>query len=117
MLLLAETEYTQLCLAFLSNPWFHPQKEKIQDLLAGGSETTATTLQWAMTELMRNPDVMARAQDEVRAAFMGGEEGYRRGSRRTELLAMHHQGDLAAAHSWAVTGAKGVPGAMQNTRL
>jgi cytochrome P450 len=74
MLLLAETEYTQLCLAFLSNPWFHPQKEKIQDLLAGGSETTATTLQWAMTELMRNPDVMARAQDEVRAAFMGGKK-------------------------------------------
>lgn len=46
-------------------------KAVLFDLLAGGSETTTTTLQWAMTELMRNPDVMARAQDEVRAAFMG----------------------------------------------
>lgn len=28
-------------------------------------------LQWAMAELLRNPDAMHRAQSEVRAAFMG----------------------------------------------
>lgn len=45
-------------------------KAVLFDLLAGGTETTSTTLQWAMAELMRNPSMMSRAQDEVRAAFM-----------------------------------------------
>uniref|UniRef100_A0A0E0QWV3 Cytochrome P450 n=1 Tax=Oryza rufipogon TaxID=4529 RepID=A0A0E0QWV3_ORYRU len=39
------------------------------DILAGGSETVTTVLQWAMTELMRNPTVMSKAQDEVREVF------------------------------------------------
>ncbi|XBJ13693.1 hypothetical protein VPH35_005823 [Triticum aestivum] len=47
------------------------QEDIIEDLLAGGTETTSTTLQWAMAELMRNPSIMSRAQDEVRGAFMG----------------------------------------------
>ena len=51
-----------------------PTEERIQDLLAGGTETSSTTLLWAMAELMRNPSVMSRAQDEVRAAFMGQKE-------------------------------------------
>ncbi|KAM0834181.1 hypothetical protein ACQ4PT_063784 [Festuca glaucescens] len=46
-------------------------KAVIFDLFAAGSETPATTLQWAMAELMQNPSVMSRAQDEVRRAFMG----------------------------------------------
>ncbi|KAK1619105.1 hypothetical protein QYE76_024622 [Lolium multiflorum] len=46
-------------------------KAVIFDLFAGGSEAPATTLQWAMAELMRNPSLMSRAQDEVRRAFMG----------------------------------------------
>ncbi|KAM3399570.1 hypothetical protein ACQJBY_004772 [Aegilops geniculata] len=46
-------------------------KAVVFDLLAGGTETTSTTLQWAMAELMRNPSIMTRAQDEVRGAFMG----------------------------------------------
>jgi cytochrome P450 len=41
----------------------------IFDILAGGSETVTTVLQWAMTELMRNPTVMSKAQDEVREVF------------------------------------------------
>ncbi|CAM0879786.1 unnamed protein product [Alopecurus aequalis] len=45
-------------------------KTVIFDLFAGASETSQTTLQWAMAELMQNPSVMSRAQAEVRGAFM-----------------------------------------------
>ncbi|RLM80338.1 ent-cassadiene C2-hydroxylase-like [Panicum miliaceum] len=41
------------------------------DMLAAGSDTSSTTLNWAMTELIRNPAAMARAQAEVREAFKG----------------------------------------------
>nr|CAB3470456.1 unnamed protein product [Digitaria exilis] len=33
------------------------------------NDTSATTLEWAMAELMRNPTVMSKLQDEVRGAF------------------------------------------------
>ncbi|RLM79496.1 ent-cassadiene C2-hydroxylase-like [Panicum miliaceum] len=41
------------------------------DMLAAGSDTSSTTLNWAMTELIRSPAAMARAQAEVREAFKG----------------------------------------------
>ncbi|KAM0920659.1 hypothetical protein ACQ4PT_007370 [Festuca glaucescens] len=43
----------------------------ITDLFGAGIETTTTTLQWAMAEMMRNPNVLRRAQAEVRAALAG----------------------------------------------
>ncbi|KAL6868255.1 hypothetical protein ACP4OV_015100 [Aristida adscensionis] len=41
----------------------------IQDIFAAGSETSATTLEWAMAELVGNPAAMRRATAEVRRAF------------------------------------------------
>ncbi|XP_006645365.2 desmethyl-deoxy-podophyllotoxin synthase-like [Oryza brachyantha] len=41
------------------------------DLFAAGSETTSTTVIWAMSELMRNPHVMERAQSEIRRVLDG----------------------------------------------
>ncbi|KAI3453580.1 hypothetical protein Pfo_010243 [Paulownia fortunei] len=35
------------------------------DIVTGGTETTATTLEWAVAELMNNPEVMAKAQKEL----------------------------------------------------
>ncbi|KAK4725026.1 hypothetical protein R3W88_027805 [Solanum pinnatisectum] len=43
------------------------------DLFAAGTETSTTTTIWTMTEMMRKPSVLARAQVEVREAFKGKE--------------------------------------------
>ena len=45
-------------------------------MFVASSETTATALQWTMSELMRNPRVMRKAQDEVRRALaVAGQDG------------------------------------------
>ncbi|XP_062079327.1 cytochrome P450 71D11-like [Humulus lupulus] len=41
----------------------------ILDIFTAGSESTALTLDWAMAEMMRNPRVMNKAQNEVREVF------------------------------------------------
>ncbi|CAD6269657.1 unnamed protein product [Miscanthus lutarioriparius] len=46
-------------------------EEVIFDLIAGGIETAASTLQWVMAELMRNPAAMSKAQPEVRGVYTG----------------------------------------------
>ncbi|EPS69225.1 hypothetical protein M569_05542, partial [Genlisea aurea] len=43
------------------------------DILAGGTDTSATTIVWAMTTLMQNPEIMSRLGREVRDAVgIGG---------------------------------------------
>nr|ASW21048.1 cytochrome P450 CYP71D1 [Scutellaria baicalensis] len=44
-------------------------KTVILDVLAAGSETSSTTVDWAMAEMLKNPGIMKRAQDEVRHLF------------------------------------------------
>ena len=34
-------------------------------MFSGGLETTSTTLEWAMSELLRHPNVMKRLQEEI----------------------------------------------------
>ncbi|KAH6760685.1 hypothetical protein C2S51_017634 [Perilla frutescens var. frutescens] len=46
-------------------------KSVIFDMFAAGTESSSTTVDWAMAELMKNPRVMAKAQDEIRQAFSG----------------------------------------------
>uniref|UniRef100_A0A0D9ZA57 Cytochrome P450 n=1 Tax=Oryza glumipatula TaxID=40148 RepID=A0A0D9ZA57_9ORYZ len=43
----------------------------VLDMFAAGSETSSTTLEWALTELVRNPHIMEKAQSEVREIFRG----------------------------------------------
>ncbi|KAM2537267.1 hypothetical protein TB2_022853 [Malus domestica] len=45
-------------------------KDIILDIFAAASETSATTLEWAMSELMKNPRIMKRAQAEVRQSVV-----------------------------------------------
>ncbi|GJN36801.1 hypothetical protein PR202_gb25697 [Eleusine coracana subsp. coracana] len=44
-------------------------KAIIADMFTAGTETTSSVAEWVMTELMKNPNVMAKAQDEVRRVF------------------------------------------------
>lgn len=44
-------------------------KAVILDIFTGGTETTSSVAEWLMAELMRNPDAMQKAQEEVRQAF------------------------------------------------
>ncbi|XP_066345933.1 desmethyl-deoxy-podophyllotoxin synthase-like [Miscanthus floridulus] len=46
-------------------------KSLVIDLFSGGSDTSAATLGWAMSELMRNPGAMEKAQAEVRSRLQG----------------------------------------------
>ncbi|KAH6827618.1 hypothetical protein C2S53_015303 [Perilla frutescens var. hirtella] len=77
-------------------------KAVLMDMLGGGSETSATMMNWAMAEMMKNPAILKKAQDEVRLVFDG--KGYVEESRIDELkylksvvketLRMHPPGTL-----------------------
>ncbi|XWS47868.1 hypothetical protein CRYUN_Cryun13aG0022500 [Craigia yunnanensis] len=46
-------------------------KALIMDIFSGGTDTTFTVLEWAMTELLRYPRVMKKLQNEVRKIGSG----------------------------------------------
>ncbi|KAL2492451.1 Cytochrome [Abeliophyllum distichum] len=41
------------------------------DVFSSGTDTTSTTLEWAMTELLRHPMIMEKLQNEVRCIHNG----------------------------------------------
>ncbi|GMN62290.1 hypothetical protein TIFTF001_031380 [Ficus carica] len=44
-------------------------KAVIWDIFSAGSETSATAVDWAMTEMIKNPRVMKKVQNEIREVF------------------------------------------------
>ncbi|CAL0317438.1 unnamed protein product [Lupinus luteus] len=49
-------------------------KAVILDMFVAGSETTSAVIDWTMSEILKNPRVMMKAQEEVRKVF--GSKGY-----------------------------------------
>ncbi|KAL6652519.1 hypothetical protein ACP70R_011444 [Stipagrostis hirtigluma subsp. patula] len=45
----------------------------LTDIFIAGTDTSAATVEWTMTELVRHPDVLAKAQQEVRGVVAGGD--------------------------------------------
>ncbi|CAH8324392.1 unnamed protein product [Eruca vesicaria subsp. sativa] len=48
-------------------------KHLLFDMFVAGTDTNASTMEWVMTELLRNPEKMVRAQSEIRQVI--GEDG------------------------------------------
>ncbi|CBI39057.3 unnamed protein product, partial [Vitis vinifera] len=46
-------------------------KAVILDIFGGGGDTVSTAVEWTMAEMMKNPEVMKKAQAEVRRVFDG----------------------------------------------
>ncbi|MED6207477.1 hypothetical protein PIB30_036152 [Stylosanthes scabra] len=44
-------------------------KALLRDMLLAGSETSSSTMEWAFSEMMKNPRVLKKAQAEVRQVF------------------------------------------------
>lgn len=44
-------------------------KAVLNDMFSAGSETSAATIEWAFSEMLKNPSMMKKAQEEVKQAF------------------------------------------------
>lgn len=62
----------------------------MQNVFVAGTDTSAATVVWAMTLLMKNPMAMKKAQEEVRKLV--GKKGF-----------VEEADELAVRHSWCRT--------------
>ena len=48
-----------------SNLTTHPLEWHVQDLIAGGTESSAVTVEWSISELLKKPEVIVKATEEL----------------------------------------------------
>ncbi|MBN8086368.1 cytochrome P450, partial [Vibrio vulnificus] len=56
---------------------------EVQDMFMAGCETSSATIEWVVSEMLKNPRVMKKAQEEVRQVF--GKQGFVDESNLSEL--------------------------------
>ncbi|KAJ6990704.1 cytochrome P450 71D9-like [Populus alba x Populus x berolinensis] len=61
-------------------------KAIIMEMFGAGSETTSTLLEWSMSEMLKNPRVMKKAQEEVRQVFSDSENVDETGLKNLKFL-------------------------------
>eukprot|EP01018_Ginkgo_biloba_P006296 Gb_11310 [translate_table: standard] len=65
----SKLDFVDVLLEMSETPQMEIRRENIKamiyDMLVAGMDTSATTLEWAMSELLRNPHVMKRVQEEL----------------------------------------------------
>ncbi|KAI3469936.1 hypothetical protein Pfo_026599 [Paulownia fortunei] len=49
-------------------------KHLFLDLIVGGSDTAANTIEWTMTELLLNPEILSKAKHELRTVIGGNKQ-------------------------------------------
>ncbi|KAG4930262.1 hypothetical protein AAZX31_17G121300 [Glycine max] len=60
-------------------------KALVTDMFVGGTDTTAAVLEWAMSELLRNPNIMKKVQEEVRTVV-----GHKSKVEENDISQMHY---------------------------
>ncbi|OAY52256.1 premnaspirodiene oxygenase [Manihot esculenta] len=63
-------------------------KAVIWDLFAAGTDTSSTTTEWALAEMIRNPRILKKAQEEIRQSVQGKETICEEDIQRLQYLKM-----------------------------
>ncbi|KAI3966759.1 hypothetical protein MKW92_025067 [Papaver armeniacum] len=89
-----EKDYWDLLMDFEGNGKDEPRKLSdthitwfITELLIGGTETLITSVEWVMTEIVRNPEVMRKAKDEITQVV-----GYNRSIEESDIESLPYLG-------------------------
>ncbi|KAI8019610.1 Trimethyltridecatetraene synthase [Camellia lanceoleosa] len=77
-------------------------KAFILDLIAGGTDTSAITLEWAMSELLKKPDLINKATKEL-VRVIGRKMGRRERFSPTSIPRCDREGDYEATPSGCAT--------------
>ncbi|CAM8980025.1 unnamed protein product [Rhodiola kirilowii] len=85
--------------------WFTMNRVKgvLLDIFLAGVDSGAITMVWAMTELVRNPNAMKKAQDEIRYLMGGKDRVPKETTADTQVLGCHiNAGTRVYINAWAI---------------
>ncbi|CBI39705.3 unnamed protein product, partial [Vitis vinifera] len=77
-------------------------KAVLLDIFGAGSEPSSTTIDFAMSEMMRNPRIMRKAQEEVRRIFDRKEEIDEMGIQELKFLKLIPVKSKIIVNAWAI---------------